>query len=90
MESRIFEQVRRLREECLRVNWFRNLFDARIKIAAWKREYNEERPHSCLGYRTPSEFATTTRSQSCGKNAGFASLENAFGVSHFATAPMTG
>jgi putative transposase len=48
----------RLRDECLRVSWFRNLFDARRKIAAWRKEYNEERPHSSLGYRTPKEFAT--------------------------------
>jgi len=48
----------RLREECLRVSWFQNLFDARRKIAAWRKEYNEERPHSSLGYRTPNEFAS--------------------------------
>jgi len=48
---------RRLREECLAVSWFQNLFDARRKIAAWRTEYNEERPHSSLGYRTPKEFA---------------------------------
>jgi putative transposase len=47
----------RLREECLRVSWFQNLFDARRKIAAWHKEYNQERPHSSLGYRTPKEFA---------------------------------
>jgi hypothetical protein len=47
----------RLREECLAVSWFQNLFDARRKIAAWKIEYNEQRPHSSLGYRTPKEFA---------------------------------
>ena len=47
----------RLREECLNVSWFQNLFDARRKIAAWRKEYNEERPHSSLGYRTPKEFA---------------------------------
>jgi putative transposase len=47
----------KLREECLRVSWFQNLFDARRKIAAWRKEYNEERPHSSLGYRTPKEFA---------------------------------
>ncbi len=40
----------RLREECLRLRWFTNLFDARRKIANWKAEYNEERPHSSLGY----------------------------------------
>ena len=47
----------RLREECLNVSWFQNLFDARRKIAAWRKEYNEERPHSSLGYKTPKEFA---------------------------------
>jgi len=34
-----------------------NLFEARRKIAAWRIEYNEERPHSSLGYHTPKEFA---------------------------------
>jgi putative transposase len=47
----------RLRDECLAVSWFHNLFDARRKIAAWRNEYNEERPHSSLGYKTPKEFA---------------------------------
>ncbi len=48
----------RLREECLTVSWFQNLFDARRKITAWRTAYNEERPHSSLGYCTPKEFAT--------------------------------
>jgi putative transposase len=48
---------RRLREECLTVSWFQSLFDAWRKIAAWGKDYNEERPHSSLGYRTPKEFA---------------------------------
>jgi putative transposase len=73
----------KLREECLRVSWFQNLFEARRKIAAWRKEYNEERPHSSLGYRTPKEFAEMSR----GKDAGCARLENAWGVSHFPTAP---
>jgi len=47
----------RLREECLAVSWFHNLFDARRKIAAWRKDHNEQRPHSSLGYRTPSKFA---------------------------------
>jgi putative transposase len=75
----------RLREECLRVNWFRNLFDARGKITSWRREYNEARPHSGLNYRTPAEFAAL----SYGKHAGCARLENAVGVSQFPTAPAT-
>jgi hypothetical protein len=47
----------RLRDECLTVSWFQNLFDAKRKITAWRIEYNEGRPHSSLGYRTPKEFA---------------------------------
>lgn len=73
----------RLRDECLSVSWFQNLFDARRKIAAWRKEYNEERPHSSLGYKTPKEFAEWSR----GKDGGEAALENAAGVSHFSTAP---
>jgi putative transposase len=47
----------RLREECLNVSWFRNLFDARRQIDAWRDYYNLHRPHSALDYRTPYEFA---------------------------------
>jgi putative transposase len=47
----------KLRDECLNASWFANLFEARRKIGEWRREYNEERPHSSLGYRTPAEFA---------------------------------
>jgi putative transposase len=46
----------KLRDECLNVSWFWNLFDARRKISAWKMEYNSRRPHSSLGYLTPDEF----------------------------------
>ena len=47
----------RFRDECLNPNWFVNLADARRKIEAWRKEYNGERPHSSLAYRTPNEFA---------------------------------
>jgi hypothetical protein len=47
----------KLRDECLNVSWFRNLFHARRKIAAWRTEYNDQRPHSALGYLTPNAFA---------------------------------
>jgi len=52
----------RLRDECLNANWFRNLMDAKAKISAWRDEYNGERPHSSLGYRTPNEFAAILKS----------------------------
>ena len=40
----------RLREECLNTHWFTNLADAQGKIAAWREDYNTQRPHSSLGY----------------------------------------
>ena len=54
----------KLRDECLNISWFRNLFDARRQISAWKREYNEQRPHSSLQYQTPAEFARSVPSPS--------------------------
>ena len=46
------------RSECLDTNWFNNLEDARRIIEAWRREYNESRPHRALADRTPMEFAS--------------------------------
>lgn len=46
----------RLRDECLNVEWFSNLAEARVMIESWRQHYNEERPHSSLEYRTPGEF----------------------------------
>ena len=45
------------RDECLNLQWFSTLEDARDKIAKWCKEYNEDNPHSSLGYLTPKEFA---------------------------------
>ena len=46
----------RLRDECLNASWFRTLNDVRCTLATWREEYNCERPHSSLDYRTPNEF----------------------------------
>ena len=46
------------RDECLNVNWFLLLSDAREKIESWRKEYNEFRPHSSLGEISPKEFVT--------------------------------
>jgi Integrase core domain len=46
-----------LRAECLDAHWFDSLVQARQIIEAWRREYNESRPHRALGERTPMEFA---------------------------------
>lgn len=47
----------RFREECLNAHWFLSLNDAKRKIEAWRRYYNEVRPHSALQWATPAEFA---------------------------------
>jgi len=46
----------KFRDECLSVNWFLDLDDARLEIKAWREEYNELRPHSSLSDLTPMEF----------------------------------
>jgi len=48
----------RFRDECLNANWFLSLAQARTTIETWRCDYNGERPHSSLDYRTPNEFAT--------------------------------
>jgi putative transposase len=46
----------RLRDECLNTHWFLSLADARAKIEAWRRHYNESRPHTSLGWMTPADI----------------------------------
>jgi len=49
----------RFRDECLNEHWFANLGEARRIIEAWRIDYNQDRPHSALGYLTPNEFASS-------------------------------
>lgn len=52
----------------------RNIRVRSVKVADWKMEYNEQRPHSSLGYRTPAEFARVVLTPIYGKDAGSAHL----------------
>jgi putative transposase len=47
------------RSECLNVHWFLSLQDAKEKIETWRLNYNEFRPHSSLGYKTPAELVVS-------------------------------
>lgn len=47
----------RFRDECLNENWFVTMAQARHVIEHWRVEYNEDRPHSRLGYLTPARYA---------------------------------
>lgn len=43
----------KFRAECLHTNWFLSLDEARAKCEAWRRDYNEIRPHSAIGNEVP-------------------------------------
>lgn len=47
----------KFRDECLNLRWFLSLKEAREEAEKWRNDYNQERPHSSLGYITPEEFA---------------------------------
>jgi len=49
----------KFRDECLNRELFDSLLEAQIIIEDWRNEYNQERPHSSLGYQTPFEFKKT-------------------------------
>jgi putative transposase len=51
----------KLRDELLNGELFSSLGEARILIEAWRREYNQVRPHSSLGYRPPAPEAVMPR-----------------------------
>ncbi len=48
----------RLRDECLNIQVFFSVADARDKLECWRQDYNQVRPHSALGDSTPEEFAS--------------------------------
>jgi putative transposase len=47
----------RLRDELLAVEAFNTLLEARVLVEDWRIEYNTVRPHSALGYLTPTDYA---------------------------------
>ena len=60
----------RLRDELLDREEFGTLLQAKGMLGIWREEYNNERPHSALGYKTPMAFAEGCR----GAGTGFAAL----------------
>lgn len=59
----------KLRDEYLSQTELLNEHDGRLKARAWQQDFNEQRPHSSLGYLTPSEFA-----RRCGASSPLAAL----------------
>lgn len=69
----------KFRDECLNMELFWSAEEAQVIVEDWRRHYNQARPHSALGYRTPAEAAqspeqaataTTTNSSGHGKLRG--------------------
>jgi transposase InsO family protein len=47
----------KLRDELLNREIFTTLIEAKVLIAQWRKEYNQVRPHSSLGYKPPAPEA---------------------------------
>ena len=59
----------RLRDECLNVHQFVSIADAQAKIEAWRRDYNQLRPHGSLGHLTPTEFVAQCQARTTAEAA---------------------
>ena len=49
----------RLRDECLNVEWFGSLHEARESLTQWRDHYNLNRPPSALDDQSPATFASS-------------------------------
>ena len=49
----------KVRDEFLAVEEFGSLREAAVLGGEWRRAYNQDRPHSSLGYRTPAVFGSS-------------------------------
>jgi putative transposase len=55
----------KLRDECLNREILPTLAEARVILEGWRVEYNQQRPHSALGYLTPDEFSAGQHPTGC-------------------------
>ena len=80
----------KLRDEFLNETVFSSLAEARVLLAEWRRDYNEQRPHSRLGWLTPSEFRKKVTETSTGDKQwppGATSPEGSAPEGHCTTSP---
>jgi putative transposase len=59
--------ISRLGDELLGREEFTSLLEAKVLVEEYRNHYNQERPHSALGYRTPTEFAASCEPASAGQ-----------------------
>jgi len=55
-----------LRDECLALEEFASLVECQVLTERWRQHYNTQRPHSRLGYQTPSAFYQAWRTKQAG------------------------
>lgn len=53
----------RFRDECLNEELFFDLADAKKKIEKWRMYYNEVRPHTSIGFKTPKQYEKELESE---------------------------
>jgi putative transposase len=53
----------RMRDELLNESLFLGLDHARTKLGTWVEDYNNQRPHSAIGYQTPAAYAAKLNTQ---------------------------
>ncbi len=58
--------IGRLGDELLKREAFASLVEAKVLVEEYREHHNERRPHSALGYRTPSEFAASCAAAGAG------------------------
>ena len=64
----------KLQTECLNREIFASLAKTQWLVERWRRQYNQDRPHSSLGYLTPYEFLLQWNQNQPGRNQPLASL----------------
>lgn len=65
----------RVRQECLNQHWFESLEEAKSVIEKWRIDYNNERPHSSLGFQTPSEYVIKWKTEQITEQGSFLTLK---------------
>lgn len=65
----------RVRQECLNQHWFESIEEAKSVIEKWRIDYNNERPHSSLGFQTPSEYVAKWNMKQTTEKGSFLTLK---------------
>jgi len=71
--------IGKFRKECLNLNCFTSLLEARAVIMNWQLDYNKNRPHSALNYIPPVKFRESYENYVDSKRVSFHVVKNGIG-----------